>query len=65
MEPSSSTYQSYLLRLWREKPGESWRAMLESSSGNVRYSFADMDSLFSFLKNQTEQTEPLDNELDW
>lgn len=65
MESLSSTYQSYLLRLWREKPGESWRAMLESSSSNVRYSFADMEDLFSFLRNQTEQEEPLDNEMDW
>ncbi len=59
MEPSRSTYRSYLLRLWRGGQGEAWRATLESSSSNARYTFADLDSLLAFLRKETEQdTEP-------
>jgi hypothetical protein len=48
-------YYSFLLRLWRTshngKPG--WRASLESAQTSERCGFADLESLFAFLEEQT------------
>jgi hypothetical protein len=47
-------YQSYLLRLWRVDGGEEgWRASLESTVAGRRRGFADLETLFSFLRRQT------------
>jgi hypothetical protein len=48
-------YQSYLLRLWRAyNHGQAvWRASLESAQTGERHSFADLESLFAFLEQQT------------
>ena len=55
MAEEPQEYQSYLLRLWRTslrgKP--TWRASLESAQTGERHSFADLESLFAFLKQQT------------
>ena len=57
-------YLSYLLRLWRvsgdgESPGMGrkaiWRASLESTRTGERKSFASLDDLFNFLREQTEE----------
>jgi quercetin dioxygenase-like cupin family protein len=49
-------YQSYLLRLWRSSSHGNpvWRASLESAQTGERRGFADLASLFTFLKEQTE-----------
>ncbi len=47
-------YNSYLLRLWRDGPGEAWRGSLQNTADGTVRLFADMESLVSFLKTQTE-----------
>ncbi len=45
-------YESYLLRLWEsDEAGQLiWRASLESTETGQRHGFADLDSLFTYLK---------------
>ena len=57
MESSRATYRSYLLRLWCEDRAETWRAMLASADSDARYTFANLESLFAFLRQETEQKE--------
>lgn len=68
MDKKQPNYFSYLLRLWREDGDEMlyhvdeapdhtesrpiWLASLESSLTGKRYGFANLDSLFSFLRRQ-------------
>lgn len=49
-------YRCYLLRLWLEpnSPLE-WRAMLESPSSGERHGLANLEALFAFLEQETEQ----------
>ncbi len=58
-------YVSFLLRLWRvsdegkSQPGAKkavWRASLENPHTSERKGFAGLDELFSFLREQTEET---------
>jgi hypothetical protein len=54
-------YLSYLLRLWQVNGDEAtcdegevvWRASLESPHTGERESFASLDDLFDFLREQT------------
>jgi len=48
-------YISYLLRLWKVNgAGPSvWRASLEDPHTSARKGFPDLESLFAFLKEQT------------
>ena len=54
-------YLSYLLRLWQVNDDEAphgegevvWRASLESSHTGERKSFASLEDLFDFLREQT------------
>jgi hypothetical protein len=48
-------YLAYQLRLWRasEGGGAVWRASLTSSRTRERESFANLDELFDFLRQQT------------
>lgn len=49
-----SDYQSYLLRLWRVSDGqEGWRASLESTDAGECRGFADLETLFGFLLQET------------
>jgi hypothetical protein len=52
---SDRKYLSYLLRLWKvEENGESvWRASLEETHSGKKYGFANPESLFMFLSEQT------------
>ena len=54
-------YQAYLLRLWRVNTGRGtvWHASLEDSRTGERRGFADLDSLFAFLKEQTTKADQL------
>jgi hypothetical protein len=54
-EPNDVEYRSYLLRLWRNNEGSSWRAMLEQIGTRQRHGFADLDKLCAFLHAQTER----------
>jgi hypothetical protein len=51
-------YLSYLLRLWRDggETPTTWRASLESSLTAERQSFASLDDLCAFLRQQTGAT---------
>jgi hypothetical protein len=61
MDKEKSDYLSYLLRLWRvENHGEApsadkavWRASLESAHTGERKTFASLDDLVDFLREQT------------
>jgi len=48
-------YVSYLLRLWREKGGQTaqWRASLQDPHSGERVGFASLEDLFSFLRRET------------
>ncbi len=47
-------YRAYLLRLWQVNDGQQdWRASLESAHDAERRGFADLETLFSFLRQQT------------
>ena len=48
-------YYSFLLRLWRTSSHGNavWRASLESAQTGERCGFADLESLFAFLEEQT------------
>jgi hypothetical protein len=55
-------YESYLLRLWEsDQAGQLiWRASLESTDTGERYGFADLDSLFAYLKTVSQTLPPDD-----
>ena len=50
--PSTTTYYSYLLRLWQVKKDEEqdWRASLENVETGEKHGFASLEELFVFLK---------------
>jgi hypothetical protein len=45
-------YQSYLLRLWQERPNMLWRASLQDATTNERMAFLDLESLFAYLRQR-------------
>ena len=49
-------YLAYLLRLWQADTdeGPAWRASLESPHTGERQGFADLETLFSFLREKTD-----------
>jgi len=57
MGKKQTHYISYLLRVWRANGnGEvTWRASLESPHTGERLGFANLDELFSFLRQQTDE----------
>ena len=59
-------YVSYLLRLWlADNAGKpAWRGSLEDPHTGSRLGFADLSSLFEYLRRQTESqsSEPGDQE---
>jgi hypothetical protein len=59
-------YVAYLLRLWREKGGEStrWRASLQDPRSGERVGFANPEELFEFLLRQTGAPADCDEEQD-
>lgn len=56
MTKEQTSYLSYLLRLWQTGEGEeqAWHASLESPGTRRRQGFASLETLFDFLKSQTE-----------
>ncbi len=53
-------YLSYLVRLWQEIPGAPWRASAQDVATDERHGFANLESLFAFLREQSEQTTQAD-----
>jgi len=53
-------YESYLLRLWEsDEAGQLiWRASLESTDTGQRRGFADLDSLYTYLKTVCQSLAP-------
>lgn len=49
-------YRAFLLRLWQERRGGEWvwRASLEDPHNHVRSGFADLERLYAYLREQTE-----------
>ena len=59
MSNNGPTYQSYLLRLFRDTPGASWRATLKSISGaGEQHHFADLEGLAAYLLAEFEARGP-------
>jgi hypothetical protein len=50
-------YLAYLLRLWRVNDDGKpvWRASLESPHTGERHGFANLEMLFAFLEEKTEE----------
>lgn len=51
-------YMAYLLRLWREKEGDSWRAFLENPSSGERAGFGTLVELVAYLEAKTGEAIP-------
>lgn len=62
--PRERRYIAYLLRLWRVNNTEhiDWQASLEDPHNGKQTGFADLASLFVYLKDQT-QADPMDEEI--
>jgi hypothetical protein len=64
MDKERLDYLSYLLRLWRGEnhegtPGSdeaAWRASLESARTGEKRTFASLNDLFDFLREQTDKS---------
>ena len=48
----ASTYQSYLLRLWRDNPQAAWRASVQSTATEEVRHFATVEELWAYLMAQ-------------
>ena len=57
MADTQPRYRAFLLRLWQERSGGQWiwRASLEDPHSNVRKGFADLERLYTYLREQTEE----------
>jgi len=57
MDRRQGTYYAYMLRLWRgiTEGDSSWRASLEDPETGTRQGFADMQELFGYLKDRTDE----------
>jgi hypothetical protein len=63
MTKEQTSYLSYLLRLWQTGEGgeQAWRASLESPGAKRRQGFASLETMFDFLKGQTEALDRQDS----
>ena len=50
MNPSPSSYQPYLLRLWRDNPNAKWQASLDALDATHQYNFPNLAMLVMFLE---------------
>lgn len=53
MNPSTTNYQSYLLRLWQDSPQALWHVSLQSVQSHETIHFVDLDALMHFLWTHT------------
>jgi len=54
MPDHTTSYQSYLLRMWKESEDGEWRAVLLSIPTQERRHFPNLQALFEFLTAQKE-----------
>ena len=47
---SDPNYFAFMLRVWREEAQERWRASLEDPQNGDRRVFADLETMFEFLR---------------
>jgi hypothetical protein len=57
-EPEAAHHATYLLTVWREGGGATWRAALRSAEGGDRLGFADLEQLAAFLLRLPERRTP-------
>lgn len=46
-------YTAYLVRIWQESAHAPWRASAQSASSGEKIMFANLEDLFTFLRDQT------------
>jgi hypothetical protein len=46
-------YSAFLLRMWRDRDGEAWRAALQEVDGGTLMRFRDLEALFEYLRERT------------
>ena len=51
---TNSTYHAYLIRFWRDDHSKPWRVTLEDPHTGLKYGFATLEKLFSFLSEQAD-----------
>ncbi len=56
MDKQTFGYQTYVLRMWREKPHGTWRAMVQLVPNGEWIAFNTLDKLFSFLVQRSTYT---------
>ncbi len=56
------TYQSFLVRFWREGKQQYWRGSVQSTVTEQIYYFADIHLLLAFLKAHVEVHDAHDGE---
>ena len=56
MKKSSSLYQSFLLRIWRDDERTPWRVQLEDPHSGEQHGFSTMRKMFEFLEQQMGET---------
>jgi hypothetical protein len=49
----ANTYHAYLVRMWQDSPHAPWRASTHCVQTSEKRIFADLDTLFTFLRTQT------------
>ena len=60
MAQTDPTYLAYLLRLWREEPGASWRGSLQDPHSSEEQLFSSARELFEHLQRQLEPGQPVE-----
>lgn len=53
-------YQAYLIRMWRSTPESLWRASAQHTQTGETVMFANLESLFRFLHNQSVEEQAPD-----
>jgi len=57
-EHTANTYQSYLLRLWRDSETGPWRISLQSTRDGRQHFFSDLEEAWAFLRQRMEISKP-------
>ena len=55
-----SHYQAYLIRMWRSTAEASWRASAQHTQTGETIMFANLESLFRFLHDQSVEEQATD-----
>jgi hypothetical protein len=59
MQPVSTRYQSYLLRLWRSDTGELVHVSLQSTESGGIFHLANLEALLTFLSTAHSSSQPI------